>query len=84
MRTRSLVAGELVASRPSRRPAANRGLKRQPVNGWSVDRLRLGIDPRDYLEDVLNRLPSMKAGETASLTPANWLKARQVTTHRAA
>lgn len=45
---------------------------------------RLGIDPRDYLDDVLTRLPSMKAGEVASLTPANWLKARSVATRRAA
>ena len=37
---------------------------------------RLGINPRDYLEDVLTRLPTMKASGSASLTPANWLKAR--------
>lgn len=37
---------------------------------------RLGINPRDYLEDVLTRLPGMMANEAASLTPAKWLKAR--------
>ena len=37
---------------------------------------RLGIDPRDYLEDIITRLPAMKAEEAASITPANWLKAR--------
>ena len=37
---------------------------------------RLGIVPRDYLEDVLTRLPAMKANEVASLVPAAWLKAR--------
>jgi hypothetical protein len=37
---------------------------------------RLGIAPRDYLEDVLTRLPGMKANEVAALTPAAWLKAR--------
>jgi transposase len=37
---------------------------------------RLGINPRDYLEDVLTRLPGMMASEAATLTPANWLKAR--------
>jgi len=37
---------------------------------------RLGIVPRDYLEDVLTRLPGMKANEVAALTPAAWLKAR--------
>lgn len=45
---------------------------------------RLGIDPREYLEDVLTRLPAMKAGEAASLIPANWLKARQAAGQRAA
>jgi len=37
---------------------------------------RLGINPKQYLEDVLTRLPAMMASEAASLTPANWLKAR--------
>ena len=37
---------------------------------------RLGINTREYLEDVLTRLPEMKANEAASLIPANWLKAR--------
>jgi hypothetical protein len=38
---------------------------------------RLGIDPREYLRDVLERLPAMKASEVPSLTPANWLAARE-------
>ena len=38
---------------------------------------RLGIDTREYLEDVLSRLPGMKDNETVTLTPANWLRARQ-------
>jgi len=37
---------------------------------------RLGISPKEYLADVLTRLPAMKATEAASLTPANWLRAR--------
>ncbi len=37
---------------------------------------RLGINSREYLEDVLTRLPAMKASEAASLTPANWIAAR--------
>jgi transposase len=37
---------------------------------------RLGIHTREYLEDVLTRLPAMKASEAASLTPAKWLAAR--------
>lgn len=37
---------------------------------------RLGINTREYLEDVLTRLPAMKASEAASLTPARWLLAR--------
>jgi len=38
---------------------------------------RLGINPKQYLEDVLTRLPAMIASEAASLTPANWLRARR-------
>ena len=45
---------------------------------------RLGIDTREYLEDVLTRLPAMKASEAASLTPANWLAARTGKKARAA
>lgn len=45
---------------------------------------RLDINPRDYLEDVLTRLPAMKASEAASLTPANWLKARSGKSQRRA
>lgn len=46
---------------------------------------RLGINPREYLEDVLTRLPTMKASEAASLTPANWLAASNAAfRHRAA
>ena len=37
---------------------------------------RLGINTRQYLEDVLTRLPAMKAREAVCLTPANWLAAR--------
>jgi hypothetical protein len=37
----------------------------------------LRIDVREYLIDVLTRLPVMKADEAAALTPANWHKARQ-------
>lgn len=38
---------------------------------------RFGIDPREYLEDVLTRLPAMMASEASGLTPANWLRSRQ-------
>ena len=38
---------------------------------------RLKIDTREYLEDVLTRLPGMKESEVVSLIPANWLRARQ-------
>ena len=37
---------------------------------------RLGINSREYLEDVLTRLPAMKAQEAKSLTPHNWLLER--------
>jgi hypothetical protein len=37
---------------------------------------RLGINPKEYLADVLTRLPGMLASDAVSLTPANWLRAR--------
>jgi len=37
---------------------------------------RLGINPREYLHDVLSRLPTMTNQQTQSLTPANWLAGR--------
>ena len=37
---------------------------------------RLGINSKEYLEDVLTRLPAMQAKDAVTLTPANWLKAR--------
>ena len=45
---------------------------------------RLGISTREYLEDVLTRLPAMKASEAAGLTPAAWLAARTAKTTRPA
>ena len=38
---------------------------------------RRGINQREYLYDVLTRLPAMKITEVAKLTPARWLAARQ-------
>jgi hypothetical protein len=38
---------------------------------------RLGTDAREYLDDVLTRLPGMMASDAIHLTPANWLRARQ-------
>lgn len=37
---------------------------------------RLGINPKEYLTVVLTRLPGMLAKDAITLTPANWLKAR--------
>ena len=37
---------------------------------------RLGINPKEYLIDVLTRLPQMLANDAIMLTPAYWLKAR--------
>jgi hypothetical protein len=42
------------------------------------------IDPREYLEDVLTRLPDMMANEVATLTPANWAKERKPVHQKAA
>lgn len=38
---------------------------------------RLGINPQEYLHDVLTRLPTMTNKHTHELTPANWLAARK-------
>ena len=38
---------------------------------------RRGINPQEYLRDVLARLPTMKITQVTQLTPANWLAARQ-------
>jgi hypothetical protein len=35
-----------------------------------------GINPEEYLKDVLGRLPHIKAEEARELTPAKWLAAR--------
>jgi hypothetical protein len=43
---------------------------------------RLGINPKEYLTDVLTRLPSMRAKDAIELTPANWQKARNRKPHR--
>jgi hypothetical protein len=45
---------------------------------------RLGINPKEYLTDVLTRLPAMLAKDAITLTPANWLKARNGKTERIA
>jgi hypothetical protein len=38
---------------------------------------RLGINPKEYLTDVLTRLPGMLAKKAITLTPANWFRARR-------
>ena len=38
---------------------------------------RRGINPQEYLRDVLTRLPTMTNRHTHELTPANWLAARR-------
>jgi len=40
---------------------------------------RLGINPREYLLDVLTRLPALTNRQTADLTPRRWLAARRRT-----
>jgi transposase len=35
---------------------------------------RRGIDPYEYLRDVLERIPSTLAKDLDSLTPAGWAK----------
>jgi transposase len=51
-----------------------------PEAGWRsaviysviVSCRRVGIDPWEYMPDVLRRLPSMKQSEVASILPARW------------
>jgi hypothetical protein len=51
-----------------------------PEAGWRsaviysviVSCRRLGIDPWEYMRDVLRRLPSMKQSEIASILPGRW------------
>lgn len=38
---------------------------------------RLGINPQDYLKDILTRLPTMTNRQTHELTPANWAASRR-------
>jgi len=38
---------------------------------------RQGINPQEYLYDVLSRIPAMTNRQTRSLTPANWLADRR-------
>jgi transposase len=38
---------------------------------------RLGINPQEYLHDVLTKLPSMTNMQTHELTPVNWLAAHK-------
>lgn len=38
---------------------------------------RLGIDPHEYLRDVLRRLPDMKMSQIEQITPAAWAKVRK-------
>jgi transposase len=40
-----------------------------------------GINPEEYLKDVLGRLPHIKADEARELTPAKWLAARVPASH---
>ena len=38
---------------------------------------RRGINPQEYLFDILSRIPAMTNQHTRSLTPANWQAARR-------
>ena len=45
---------------------------------------RRGINQREYLLDVLTRLPAMKITKAAELTPARWQATRKVAQNQAA
>jgi hypothetical protein len=44
----------------------------------------LGVDPYEYLKDVLERLPRTTNRQVEELTPLNWKKARQNSLRQAA
>jgi len=44
----------------------------------------MGIDPHEYLRDVLRRVPEMKITEIGSITPAAWAKAKKTAEKKAA
>lgn len=44
---------------------------------------RYGIDPHEYVRDVLKRLPSMKSTEIETVTPAAWAKAKKAAAKQA-
>ena len=48
------------------------GWRSAVIYSFIVSCRRRGINPQDYLTDVLSRLPSMKIGEIPSLLPGNW------------
>jgi hypothetical protein len=60
----------------SKRRTACLSRKNEPQRIHRGKRRRLGINPKEYLTDVLTRLPGMLAQDAITLTPANWLKAR--------
>ena len=45
---------------------------------------RHGINPAEYLRDVLERLPQAKTSEISTLTPSGWAKARRAARRRTA
>lgn len=45
---------------------------------------RAGINPAEYLEDVLRRLPDMKNTEIKEITPTHWAAARNAETQKMA
>ena len=43
---------------------------------------RHGIDPHEYLRDVLQRLPAMQNTQLPEITPAAWAKAKKLAKHK--
>lgn len=43
-----------------------------------------GVEPYEYLKDVLERLPHMTNQQVSQLTPLNWKKTRETSLKRAA
>jgi len=43
---------------------------------YAMRELLVSVNPREYLLDVLSRLPALTNRQTADLTPRRWLAAR--------
>ena len=76
---------QVTVGSPPLRNSVERYIIGHPEAGWRTAVIytviqscrRHGINPQEYLTDVLGRLPSMTAKQVRELLPDQWRKARQ-------